>query len=261
MTSKNTPDGVTSLGPTTPVAAQQSDNVREGGHANIRRPRRMPKWLRRGFRLFGGLVAYTLFGISAALVATALLFPDTADAIYGKYQQAERATNQLLVEAGVLEEPVSLDDLGLSTRQDQPNAIGTPGPQAAHVGSSFTADDAGEFLPTIYFGALGNTEVLDSCDGTFTEIESYRASTAVLPVHAAHNGCGGGEILDLSQGDRLRVINPDGTKQVYTVSDLRDVPQVGSTTTDLEGMAGQLTLQTCHWGEPIMRFLALTPAD
>ncbi|PPF74911.1 hypothetical protein [Pseudoclavibacter sp. Z016] len=126
----------------------------------------------------------------------------------------------------------------------------------AHVAAS--GSPTGEQLPELRLGVLGPESLMDVCDGTFPQLEQYATDPALQPMYAAHNGCGGDVILPLDLGDAVTVAAADGSSSQYEVTDLRDVAKHGSTTNDAHGMTGAIVLQTCHWGEPLMRLTALT---
>ncbi|MCS3442368.1 hypothetical protein [Microbacterium phyllosphaerae] len=109
-------------------------------------------------------------------------------------------------------------------------------------------------LPAIRLGAEGGMVELDHCDGTFTEMISYRID-GVPPLFAAHNNCGGDVILGWEIGQRVRV---DGSDVVYEVVEERHTPK-WSNVEELVGMSGEFMVQTCFYGENKMRFLALAP--
>ncbi|WP_341956515.1 hypothetical protein [Microbacterium sp. LWH13-1.2] len=111
-------------------------------------------------------------------------------------------------------------------------------------------------LPVIRLGAEGGMVELDHCDGTFTEMVSYRVD-AVLPLFAAHNNCGGDVILGWDIGQRVTVA---GSDVVYEVVEERHTPK-WSNVEELVGMSGEFMVQTCFYGENKMRFLALAPVE
>ncbi|MDN3445753.1 hypothetical protein [Microbacterium sp. APC 3901] len=111
-------------------------------------------------------------------------------------------------------------------------------------------------LPTIRLGAEGGMVELDHCDGTFTEMVSYRIDD-VLPLFAAHNNCGGDVILGWDIGQRVKVA---GSDVVYEVMEERHTPK-WSNVEALAGMTGEFMVQTCFYGENRMRFLSLAPVD
>jgi hypothetical protein len=111
-------------------------------------------------------------------------------------------------------------------------------------------------LAEITLGVEGGMRELDRCDGTFTEMTSYRVPE-VLPLYAAHNNCGGDVILAWELGQHVRVA---GSNVIYEVVEERHTPK-WSNVDVLEGMAGEFMVQTCFYGENKMRFLALAPAD
>ena len=114
----------------------------------------------------------------------------------------------------------------------------------------FAPDD----LPTIRLGAEGGMVELDHCDGTFTEMVSYRIDD-VLPLFAAHNNCGGDVILGWDIGQRVTVAGSDA---IYEVVEERHTPK-WSNVEKLAGMTGEFMVQTCFYGENKMRFLSLAP--
>jgi hypothetical protein len=114
----------------------------------------------------------------------------------------------------------------------------------------FTPDE----LPTIRLGGEGGMVELDHCDGTFTEMVSYRIDD-VLPLFAAHNNCGGDVILGWDLGQRVMVA---GSDVVYEVVEERHTPK-WSNVEALAGMTGEFMVQTCFYGENKMRFLSLAP--
>ncbi len=113
---------------------------------------------------------------------------------------------------------------------------------------------APDALPQITLGGEGGLAQLDECDGTFTEMISYRLD-GVLPLFAAHNNCGGDVILGWELGQRVTV---QGSDIVYEVVEERHTPK-WSDVDALVGMSGEFMVQTCFYGENRMRFLALAP--
>ncbi len=111
-------------------------------------------------------------------------------------------------------------------------------------------------LPVIRLGVEGGMVELDRCDGTFTEMVSYRIDD-VLPLFAAHNNCGGDVILGWELGQRVSV---EGSDVVYEVVEERHTPK-WSDVEELAGMTGEFMVQTCFYGENKMRFLSLAPVD
>lgn len=132
---------------------------------------------------------------------------------------------------------------------------------AVSIELSQPATPGAEKLPTLSLGELGSEALLDVCaTGVFPELESYRTQAGLQPVFAAHNNCGGDVILPLQVGQRVSIVDQAGTASTYQVTELRDVDKHTATTEGVVGMTGALLLQTCHWGEPVMRFVALEPA-
>jgi hypothetical protein len=115
---------------------------------------------------------------------------------------------------------------------------------------------APDALPQLRLGGEGGLAQLDECDGTFTEMISYRVE-GVLPLFAAHNNCGGDIILGWELGQRVTV---EGSDVVYEVIEERHTPK-WSDVDALVGMSGEFMVQTCFYGENRMRFLALAQVD
>lgn len=111
-----------------------------------------------------------------------------------------------------------------------------------------------ESYPTITLGKLGGKRELNRCDGSFTEMQSYRI-TGVLPVYAAHNNCGGAIILGWRMGEKVKIT---GSELIYEVIDERHTKKWANIAS-LRGMKGELLVQTCFFGQNKMRFLALRP--
>jgi len=114
--------------------------------------------------------------------------------------------------------------------------------------------EASPDYPTIRLGGVGGRRALDRCDGTFIEMRSYRMAN-VPPVYAAHNVCGGDEILTWKVGDTVAIAGRD---TLYRVVEKRHTPK-WSMVTKLRGMKGELVVQTCYYGQNKMRFLGLEP--
>ncbi|WP_425838329.1 hypothetical protein [Microbacterium sp. PA5] len=116
----------------------------------------------------------------------------------------------------------------------------------------FAPDD----LPVIRLGDEGQIRDLDDCDGTFTEMVGYRLD-GVPPLYAAHNFCGGDAILGWGIGERVRV---EGSDTVYEVVEERRTVKWADAHL-LQGMQGEFLLQTCFYGQNLMRFVGLAPVD
>ncbi|WP_047524683.1 hypothetical protein [Microbacterium sp. ZOR0019] len=110
---------------------------------------------------------------------------------------------------------------------------------------------ASRTLPHITLGVSGDEKELDRCDGTFTEMLRYQGAGAT-PTWAAHNNCGGDAILPWEVGQQLSI---DGT--TYAVVDIRMLPKRVATSEDLLGIQGELTLQTCLYGQQMMKFVGV----
>lgn len=112
----------------------------------------------------------------------------------------------------------------------------------------------GQEYPVVRLSGRGGMAELDGCDGSFVRIRSYEA-IEVQPVHAAHNNCHGEVILPLEVGDQLEVAG----RGLWEVTEIRDLSKTWSAADELLGMKGKLILQTCYWGEPTMKFIAIRP--
>jgi hypothetical protein len=110
-------------------------------------------------------------------------------------------------------------------------------------------------LPHVRLGDEGGTNLLDECDGSFSEMLSYR-SADTIPVYAAHNNCGGDIIHPWNIGQQVRV---EGRTAIYQVVDIRDVPKREGTTNDITNLQGEFSLQTCYYGVNQMKFVGLAP--
>ncbi len=106
-------------------------------------------------------------------------------------------------------------------------------------------------LPHVTLGVSGDEKELDRCDGTFTEMVRYQ-QPGTVPTWAAHNNCGGDVMLPWEVGHQLSI---DGT--TYAVVDVRMLPKRVATSEDLLGMQGELTLQTCLYGQQMMKFVGV----
>ncbi|GAB6855946.1 hypothetical protein [Microbacterium xylanilyticum] len=112
--------------------------------------------------------------------------------------------------------------------------------------------------PTIRLGGTGDRASLNDCDGSFTGMTSY--GSEIPTVYAAHNNCGGDVLLPWQLGQRVNVVDESGTTRAYTVIDIRTVPKTWGTVQDLVGIKGAFALQTCFYGENLMKFVGLTLA-
>jgi len=123
---------------------------------------------------------------------------------------------------------------------------------ATQLRTLFAPDD----LPVVRLGDEGQIRDLDDCDGTFTEMVSYRLD-GVPPLYAAHNYCGGDAILGWDIGQHVRVAGSDTVYEV--VEERRTVKWADAQL--LQGMRGEFLLQTCFYGQNLMRFVGLEPVD
>lgn len=111
----------------------------------------------------------------------------------------------------------------------------------------------------VNISGVGGVAALDRCVGSFTLMSDYAVDSRVVPVAAIHNGCGGQAVLNMREGDEVRVggRGSDGVAGVYRVVGERVLPQVGTVTSDLVGTGGSLLLQTCFFSHGLMRFVVL----
>ncbi len=109
-------------------------------------------------------------------------------------------------------------------------------------------------LPRITLGVEGGARELDWCNGEFIEMVSYRAPSIPQPTYAAHNNCGGDIILSWSVGDKISLSN---NGKIYEVAASTDVAKFGPTS-QLEGLPGEILLQTCYYGQDLMRIISLS---
>jgi len=161
---------------------------------------------------------------------------------------------------GLLSTSILLVGLGasfLSASVLAPDAVDrVTGDVKVSVLKTFHEVFAPDELPVIRLGVEGGMVELDRCDGTFTEMVSYRIDD-VLPLFAAHNNCGGDVILGWELGQRVTI---EGSDVIYEVVEERHTPK-WSNVEELTGMTGEFMVQTCFYGENKMRFLSLAPVD
>ncbi|WP_430592281.1 hypothetical protein [Humidisolicoccus flavus] len=112
--------------------------------------------------------------------------------------------------------------------------------------------------PSVILGGEGDMARVDECDGTFTEMLPYRIAANLQPTFLAHNACSGDKILNWTVGQEVTVVQ-NGTETAYTVTDAVQVAKFGSTTDDIDQLAGSLLLQSCFYGVNKMQVVALTP--
>ena len=256
----------TQIAPGQAQVEQTTEPARDGAEPElqppVRRHRRGRGWVRRGIGLM--LVAAGL-----VLGAALLTEPEFLDAPVGNATvQAKRIGAQTAVAVGLG------PTLGLGT-VDQPAAGSAAGTGGAEPGTGSdsgsgsgsgpapgTDSDSGwwnfggTYVPEVVLGAGGGEAELDACTGEFTEMVDYRAP-GVVPLYSAHNTCDGDIILGWELGQLARV---SGSDVLYEVVDERRA-MTGDDAGVLEGMAGQMVLQTCFHGSLEMRFLALAPVQ
>ncbi|SDD29686.1 Putative peptidoglycan binding domain-containing protein [Sanguibacter gelidistatuariae] len=110
---------------------------------------------------------------------------------------------------------------------------------------------------TTYVANSGGQATIDLCAGGLTAFRGDDGHAFFsVPYLTIHNNCGGAPILKLSTGDTV-VITGGGVDGTYQVVDSRDVSQ-GSTTDAVEGVAGDILLQTCYFNSTTMRVVGAT---
>lgn len=141
-------------------------------------------------------------------------------------------------------------------------AYGTTVTLVQKVVATATETVTGTPTRTALLGGDGTPTDLNTCDGTFTHMTTYNTTPTdgvVFPgVWAAHNKCGGDTILSWELGDHATLTTRDGTTTAYTVTDIRLLPKT-ATVTDLNNLNGLIALQTCFYGQNLMKIVALTP--
>lgn len=117
-----------------------------------------------------------------------------------------------------------------------------------------------DYYPTICFYGSGGMYELDlGMYNCFVHVLAYDSVEGVPKTWAAHNGLGGDPILTWEVGQKVRIEN-DGYDGVWVVVDYKDIDKFGPVS-QAEGLLGDIALQTCHWGEPIVRFVGLVPLE
>lgn len=113
--------------------------------------------------------------------------------------------------------------------------------------------------PTVLLGGEGGEyEMQITPYGYFIEMIPYRVP-GLMPVYAAHNSWGGDEIL---QWDIGKKVNLEGSNKngVWVVVDILELQKQG--TVDLiEPLEGVIALQTCYYGQDLMKFVGLVPEE
>ncbi|MGW9111854.1 hypothetical protein [Microbacterium sp. NPDC055683] len=107
-------------------------------------------------------------------------------------------------------------------------------------------------------GSASSQVELDTAPpGAFVWMESYGES--VIETWAAHNLFGGDRALGLAVGDLVEL---EGERAgLYRVVEVRDVRKV-SDVSELDGMRGELALQTCPYDDPSrMRVVGLEQVE
>jgi hypothetical protein len=102
--------------------------------------------------------------------------------------------------------------------------------------------------------ARGHQAELDLCQWVRMDIG------AVAPIVGAHNYCRGDVVLDLLPGDLVALTGTelDGD---YQVVGSRDAQAGDDPATATAGLAADLLLQTCYWGDAGLRLVTLRRVD
>lgn len=125
---------------------------------------------------------------------------------------------------------------------------------------SAVKEEVFETYPTVYFNGHGGDWELDTADwGDWVLMDSYARVPDLLPVWALHNTYGGDQILGWEKGQKFNV-EGEGKDGVYVVVDTREVYKWGLVN-QIEGMQGYLALQTCYYGEDVIKFVSAVPLD
>lgn len=204
--------------------ARMGDTIMDTGEADeapatsVSSAPRHERTKRRRRRIIGVWAMGVFAVLAAAATVVALLFPNTAERVYG----------------------------------DAQIFVGHVKNQASEI----VLDQN----PVAHLGVTGGLTQLNWCDGTFTHMQSYTREK-VPPIWAAHNNCGGDVVLPLGLGDEIDLIRADGSTETYTVVDIRETSKTWTTTEDLEGIDGDLALQSCYYGRNVMKFIGLSPSN
>lgn len=117
----------------------------------------------------------------------------------------------------------------------------------------------GEY-PTIKLVNSGGMPELDlGWENGFTHLVAYDSVDNLPQTWAAHNGLGGAQIINWEEGQKVNLVGY-GNDGVWVVVDTRDVDKFGLAS-QASGLQGELSLQTCHWGVPSVRFVGLVPLE
>lgn len=123
---------------------------------------------------------------------------------------------------------------------------------------SIVKEEVLETYPTLYFnGSGGNYELDIAAAGDWIFLDSYAKVETVLPVWALHNNIGGDIILPWEIGQKFNVVG-EGYDGEYIIVDTRDVYKWGLVN-QIEGMQGDFALQTCRYGEDVVKFVSAVP--
>lgn len=116
------------------------------------------------------------------------------------------------------------------------------------------------YIPDIYWGGVGHYYELDTAGWReFVELTAYRDVPNNPPILGAHSNFGGSFIVPWVEGQRFRM-NGGPYDGEWVVVDTLDVDKFGKVDQAL-GLTGDIGLQTCHWGIPVVRLVGAVPVD
>jgi hypothetical protein len=144
--------------------------------------------------------------------------------------------------AGTVPEPPAAD------LPAPPVGEAAPGPAAA------SGEPRAPLSVAIGVTARGHQAELDLCQWVRMDIG------AVAPIVGAHNYCRGDVVLDLLPGDLVALTGTelDGD---YQVTGSRDAQAGDDPAAATAGLAADLLLQTCYWGDAGLRLVTLRRVD
>ena len=129
-----------------------------------------------------------------------------------------------------------------------PPATGATVGQAPPAPSTLSALPTPATLPStgpaswsVSIDTRGHQAEIDQCLWVRMDVGGH------APIVGAHNYCGGGVVLDMALGD---VVTLAGTELdgAYVVADARDARAGDAAAAAIDGVEGQVILQTCYWG-------------
>lgn len=127
-----------------------------------------------------------------------------------------------------------------------PAASAPPDPPAAIAATS------GPALWSISIDTTGYQAEIDQCLWVRMNLGGD------APIVGAHNYCGGSIVLDMALGDQVVLAGAE-LDATYVVSDARDARAGDSAPAAIDGMVGDVIVQTCYWGgDGRVRLVGLT---